>query len=136
MATTRSFGSYRNGVKSPHKASKKSKASKAPAARKSYRFKPGTVALREIRKFQASFHLLIPKVPFGRLIREITYMRFTQEALAILQEAAEGMLVDEFYMTNLCAIHAKRVTIQQKDMQLVQALRRAMTGYSFPGRLD
>nr|ULM71714.1 centromere-specific histone 3 [Oryza glaberrima] len=96
--------------------------------RKPHRFRPGTVALREIRKFQKTTELLIPFAPFSRLVREITdfyskdVSRWTLEALLALQEAAEYHLVDIFEVSNLCAIHAKRVTIMQKDMQLARRI--------------
>ncbi|KAM3067041.1 histone H3 h3.3 [Clarireedia jacksonii] len=103
------------------------------------RFKPGTVALREIRKYQKSFDLLIPKLPFQRVVREITeavgdkVTRWQSNAILALQEAAEAMLVAEFEMTNLAAIHAKRVTIMQKDMHLVQSMRVGILGYPYAG---
>jgi histone H3/H4 len=101
--------------------------------------------------------LLIPKAPFSRVVREIVAdvggqkFRMQSSALEALQEATEAMLVCEFeskFIGNfvilifiltlisvslLCAIHAKRVTLQQKDMQLVQAIRRGLTGFKFPG---
>jgi histone H3 len=83
-----------------------------------YLFHLGTVALREIRRYQKSTDLLIRKLPFQRLIREIaqdyrTDNRFQSTALEALQEAAEDYLVSLFEDTNLCAIHAKRVTIRK-----------------------
>ncbi|BBH04371.1 Histone superfamily protein [Prunus dulcis] len=91
-------------------------------------FRPGTVALREIRKYQKSTELLIRKLPFQRLVREIaqdfkTDLRFQSSAVAALQEAAEAYLVGLFEDTNLCAIHAKRVTIMPKDIQLARRIR-------------
>ncbi|KAJ4904515.1 histone H3 [Raphanus sativus] len=86
------------------------------------------VALREIRKYQKSTELLIRKLPFQRLVREIaqdfkTDLRFQSSAVAALQEAAEAYLVGLFEDTNLCAIHAKRVTIMPKDIQLARRIR-------------
>ena len=83
--------------------------------------------MREIRRFQKSTELLIRKLPFQRLVREIaqdfkTDLRFQSSAIGALQEA-EAYLVGLFEDTNLCAIHAKRVTIQKKDMQLARRLR-------------
>ncbi|KAH0907594.1 hypothetical protein HID58_039421 [Brassica napus] len=94
-------------------------------------FRPGTVALREIRKYQKSTELLIRKLPFQRLVREIaqdfkTDLRFQSSAVAALQEAAEAYLVGLFEDTNLCAIHAKRVTIMPKDIQLARRIRVAL----------
>jgi len=88
----------------------------------------GTVALREIRKYQKSTDLLIRKLPFQRLVREIaqdfkTDLRFQTTAVLALQEAAEAYLVGLFEDTNLCAIHAKRVTIMPKDIQLARRIR-------------
>merc|ERR1712222_152965 len=96
--------------------------------KKRRRFKPGVVALREIRKYQRSTELLIRKLPFSRLVREIaqdtkTELKFQSQAVLALQEAAEAYLVGLFEDTNLCAIHAKRVTIMPKDIQLARRLR-------------
>jgi histone H3 len=94
------------------------------------RYRPGIVALREIRRFQKSTELLIRKLPFQRLVREIVQdkifpegLRFQSSAMGALQEAAEAYLVGLFEDTNLAAIHAKRVTIQPKDMQLARRIR-------------
>ncbi|KAE8240510.1 hypothetical protein A4X13_0g7765, partial [Tilletia indica] len=97
--------------------------------KKPHRYKPGTVALREIRKYQKSTELCLRKLPFQRLCREIcqdvikTDMRFQSGALGALQEASEAYLVSLFEDTNLAAIHAKRVTIMPKDMHLARRLR-------------
>eukprot|EP00898_Chlorokybus_atmophyticus_P003863 jgi/Chlat1/4478/Chrsp29S00333 len=103
----------------------------APATggvKKPHRYRPGTVALREIRKYQKSTELLIRKLPFQRLVREIaqdfkTDLRFQSSAVLALQEASEAYLVGLFEDTNLCAIHAKRVTIMPKDVQLARRIR-------------
>ncbi|MQL90834.1 hypothetical protein Taro_023437 [Colocasia esculenta] len=98
------------------------------ATRRPHRFKPGTVALREIRKYQKTWSLLIPAAPFIRVVREITgyysheVSRWTPEALVAIQEAAEAFLVHLFEDANLCAIHAKRVTLMQKDWQLARRI--------------
>ncbi len=96
--------------------------------KKPHRFKPGTVALREIRKYQKSTDLLIRKLPFQRLVREIAHefkqeLRIQSSAVLALQEAAEAYLVSLFEDTNLCAIHAKRVTIMTRDLQLAKRIR-------------
>ena len=96
--------------------------------KKPHRYRPGTVALREIRKFQKSTDLLIRKLPFQRVVREIAQqfksdLRFQSQAVLALQEACEAYLVGLFEDTNLCAIHAKRVTIMSKDMQLAKRIR-------------
>jgi histone H3 len=93
-----------------------------------HRYRPGTVALREIRRFQKTTELLIKKMPFQRLVREIARdfkpdLRFQSSALGALQEAAEAYLVGLFEDTNLAAIHANRVTIMPKDMQLARRIR-------------
>jgi len=100
----------------------------AGKVKRPHRYRPGTIALREIRKYQNSTNLLIRKLPFQRLVREIAqeYMldlRFQSTAILALQEAAEAYLIGLFEDTNLCAIHAKRVTIQPKDMQLARRIR-------------
>lgn len=106
--------------------------------KKPHRYRPGTVALREIRRYQKSTDTLIKKLPFQRLVREIAQdfnnpldprghkggeFRFQSSAVLALQEAAEAYLVGIFEDTNLCAIHAKRVTIMPKDMQLARRIR-------------
>ena len=154
-----------------HIATKAARKS-APATggvKKPRRYRPGTVALREIRRFQRSVEHLIPRMPFLRLIREIaqvrllptpfaqvrrpllpkaaaernprlvapslcsrrpcprqdfkTDLRFQSMAVGALQEAAEAYLVGLFEDTNLCALHAKRVTIMPKDMHLARRIR-------------
>lgn len=92
------------------------------------RYRSGTVALREIRKYQKSTDLLIKKVPFQRLVREIaqdfkTDLRFEGRALEALQHASEAYLVGLFEDALLCAIHAKRVTLMPKDIQLARRIR-------------
>ncbi|OQO02102.1 histone H3 [Cryoendolithus antarcticus] len=94
------------------------------------RTKPGTLALREIRQYQLNTELLMPKLPFERLIREIlqdlghTDWRIQEGALGALQEATEAYLVNIFEQTLLSAIHGRRVTVQQKDMRHVFQLQR------------
>ena len=95
--------------------------------KKPHRYRPGTVALREIRHYQKSAELLIRKLPFQRLVREIaqdfkTDLRFQSSTIMALQEASEAYLVRLLEDTNLCAIHAKRVTIMPKDVQLARRL--------------
>ena len=100
-----------------------------PAANKTTRrYRPGRLALQEIRHYQKLTNLLIRKLPFQRLIREIAQrfkvdVRFRSSTLMALQEAAEAYLVRLFEDTNLCAIHAKRVTIMPKDIQLARCIR-------------
>ena len=96
--------------------------------RKCQRYRPGTVALREIIRFQKSTELLIRQMPFQRLVREIAqtyspYLQFQSGAVLALQEAVEAYLVGLLEDSNLCAIHAKRVTIMPRDMQLARRIR-------------
>ena len=132
MARTKQTARKSTGGKAPRKqlATKAARKS-APASggvKKPHRYRPGTVALREIRRYQKSTELLIRKLPFQRLVREIaqdfkTDLRFQSSAVAALQEASEAYLVGLFEDTNLCCIHAKRVTIQPKDIQLARRIR-------------
>lgn len=128
-APTKSPRSYNRAFEGPSPESLRAK-------RKPHRYRPGTVALREIRKYQKSTELLIRKAPFQRFVREIVQdnfrafdgsaLRFQSCALLALQEALEAFAVRLFEDTNLCAIHAKRVTIMPKDMQLALRLRGKM----------
>jgi histone H3 len=165
MARTKQTARKSTGGKAPRKqlATKAARKS-APATggvKKPHRYRPGTVALREIRRYQKSTDLLIRKrklsiflkcstvprlcftygiipkqlhclllrvVPFQRLVREIAQdfkgdLRFQGSAVLALQESAEAYLVGLFEDTNLCAIHAKRVTIMPKDIQLARRIR-------------
>ncbi|XP_028126728.1 histone H3.3-like [Camellia sinensis] len=132
MARTKQTARKSTGGKAPRKqlatkAARKS-APTTGGVKKPHRYRPGTVALREIRKYQKSTELLIRKLPFQRLVREIaqdfkTDLRFQSHAVLALQEAAEAYLVGLFEDTNLCAIHAKRVTIMPKDIQLARRIR-------------
>ena len=132
MARTKQTARKQTGAKAPRKQiGSKAARKSAPISggvKKPHKYKPGTVALREIRKFQKSTDLLIRKLPFQRLVREIATeyksdLRFQSQAVLALQEAAEAYLVGLFEDTNLCAIHAKRVTIMPKDIQLARRIR-------------
>ena len=101
--------------------------------KKKHKWHAGTVALREIRRYQKSTNLLLQKLPFARLIREIAQelkddLRFTGSSIVALQEASEAYLVETFEKTNLAAIHAGRKTITPKDMRVTQI----MTGERLP----
>jgi len=132
MARTKQTARRSTGGKAPRKqlatkAARKS-AANAGGVKKPHRYRPGTVALREIRRYQKSTELLIRKKPFSRLVREIaqdfkTDCRFQSTAMLANQEAAEAYLIGLFEDTNLCAIHGKRVTIMPKDMQLTRRIR-------------
>mmetsp|Transcript_10068 Transcript_10068/g.15461 ORF Transcript_10068/g.15461 Transcript_10068/m.15461 type:complete len:145 (+) Transcript_10068:137-571(+) len=97
--------------------------------RKKRRLRPGVRALREIRAYQDSTDLLIRRLPFARLVREIQMsmsrvaFRWQGTAILALQEAAEAHLVGLFEDANLCAIHGKRVTLMPKDLQLARRIR-------------
>jgi len=107
----------------------------APAKKRRYR--PGTVALREIRRYQKSTDLLLRKLPFARVVRDIALdmitdagqeygdagLRWQSSAILALQEASEAFLVHLFEDANLCAIHAKRVTIMTRDIHLARRIR-------------
>ena len=140
MARTKQTARKATGSKAPRKnlaalAARKS----APATggvKKKHRFKPGTAALREIRKYQKDTKLLLRKLPFQRLVREIAQdfrsdLRFQSHAIAALQEASEAYLIGLFEDTNLCAIHAKRVTIMPKDIQLARRIRGENSHFGF-----
>lgn len=111
--------------KPPNKSGNKPKKTKERMPR----YRPGTVALREIRRYQKSNELLIPKLPMQRLIRSIAAefkpdgIKFQSAAIGAIHEAAEAYMAQIFEDTNLCAIHAKRVTIQPRDIKLAMRLR-------------
>ncbi|SCO54467.1 probable histone 3 [Fusarium fujikuroi] len=95
------------------------------------RYRPGTVALREIRRYQKDTKLLVQKLPFSRLVREVALtmrprdevLRWQSQAIMALQEAAEAYIVHLLKDANLLAIHAKRITVMQKDIQLARRIR-------------
>ena len=132
MARTKQTARKCTGGKAPRKqlatkAARKS-AQTSGGVKKPHRYRPGTVALREIRKYQKSTDLLVRKAPFQRFVREVaqdfmTDSRWQSTAVLALQEASEAYLVGLFEDTNLCAIHAKRVTIMPKDIQLAKRIR-------------
>lgn len=106
---------------------KKKAASASGGVKKAHRFRPGTVALREIKRYQKDCELLVPKLSMSRFVREITQeinpqLRFQAAALAALQEATESHLIHLFENTNLIALHTRRVTVMAKDMQLARRL--------------
>ena len=116
--TLKKKGKAKGGVKTLPASQKSTK-------KKTRKYQPGTVALREIRRYQKSTELLIRKLPFQRLVRELAQdlgkmnIRFQSGVIMALQEASEAYLVGLLEDTNLCAVHAKRVTIMTKDIQLV-----------------
>ena len=113
-------------VKQLQAKSKKGTAQPA-GGKKPCRYRPGTVTLREIYQYQRSMELLIRRLPFQRLVREIAQdfkgrLNFASGAILALQEASEAYLVGLFEDTNLCAIHAKCITIMAKDIQLARCI--------------
>ena len=122
MARTKQTARKSTGGKAPRKqlatwaARKSAPATGGVIKPHKRRYRPGTVALREIRRYQKNTELLIRKLPFQRLVREIAQdfkadLHFQSSAIVALQEASEAYLVGLFEDTNLCAIHAKRVTM-------------------------
>ena len=115
-------------LQSKKKASIEKKTAPALGGLKKRRFKAGTVALREIRKYQKSTDLMLPRAPFQRLVRSICHdidhdLRFQSQALIALQEASEAYITGIFEDANLCALHAKRVTLMKADMMLARRIR-------------
>jgi histone H3 len=109
-------------------ASKGIKKGSQDAEKKKIRFKSGTVALREIRKYQKTTSMLLPRASFQRLVRSVAAgydgdLRFQAHALMALQEACEAFIVGLFEDANLCSIHANRVTVMKKDMELAVRIR-------------
>ena len=125
MARTKHTAHKGQGGKYPRKAALGTKAARKTApsqsgVKKAHRYRPGTVALRQIKSLQRSTELLIRKLPFQRLVREVANqfkndLRFQSTAIMALQEAAEAYLVSLFEDTNLLCLHAKRVTIVRRS---------------------
>ncbi|XP_066305054.1 histone H3-like centromeric protein A [Branchiostoma lanceolatum] len=122
----------RGPIAGPSNAGQQQQA-RAPRRR---RFRPGTRALMEIRKFQKSTKLLLRKLPFARVVREVCQevggvdFRWQAYAIMALQEAAEAFLVGLMEDANLIALHAKRVTIMPKDVQLARRIRGPEKGFA------
>ena len=130
-----------HGGKQPHKhilhKTLKQKSTTG-GIKKPHRYRPGLLALHEIRRYQQSTESLIRRTPFNKLIKEISQeyricpegpgtpsvqVRFQSTALAALQEAAENFLVGLFEDVNLLAVHAKRVTVMPHDIRLALRIR-------------
>ena len=131
MARTKQTARKSTGGKAPRKSlTTKAARKRVPehgGIKKPRRYRPGTVALREIRKYQKSTDLLIRKISFQRLVREVAQsvsddLRFQSTALLALQKAAEAYLTNMFEDVNLIAIHARRVTIMPRDIQIWRRL--------------
>ena len=132
MARTKQTARKSTGGKAPRKqVSAKASRKASPASggmKKPRRFRPGTVALREIRRYQKSTALLLRRAPFQRLVREVasdfkSNLRMASGALGALQEATEAYMVGLFEDANLAALHAKRVTIMPRDLGLARRIR-------------
>merc|ERR1712059_17580 len=96
--------------------------------KRSYRFRPGTRSLQQIRKYQKSYKLLIPCMPFSRLVREVASklaagFRFQSLALLALQEASEAFITSLMEDSLMVALHARRVTVLQRDLVLARRIR-------------
>ena len=107
---------------------KREYARRTGVSEKKKRYRPGALALAEIRKYQKSTQSLIPKLPFRRLVREIAQsekqdIRMQETALEALQEAAEMYLVRLLDNANLCALHVRRITLMPRDIQLARRIR-------------
>ncbi|TMW85121.1 hypothetical protein EJD97_023743, partial [Solanum chilense] len=120
MERTKQTTRKSTGGKEPRRQLATKAARKSPpttgGVKKPHRFRPGTVDLREIHKYQKSTELLILKLPFQRLVRQIaqdfkTDLRFQGSVVVALQEAAEAYLVGLFEDTNLCAIMLKELQL-------------------------
>jgi histone H3 len=132
MAKTKQTARKSTGGKAPRKELATRAARKAApgtgGVKKPHRYRPGTVAIREIKKYQKSSELLLRKLPFQRLVREVAQdfrvdLKFQGNSVLAVQEASEAHLVGLFEDANLCAIHAKRVTILTKDIHLARRIR-------------
>jgi histone H3 len=117
-------GNRRLGTKKRVKQQKKK--DDAPTKEKKHRWRPGTVALREVRFYQKGTQTLIHKAPFRRLVRELAHdpaLRFQVTAIDAIQEAAEAYCVAAISDANICAMHCGRSTVFPRDMQLARRLR-------------
>ena len=131
MARTKQTARKSTGGKAPRNqlAMKAFRVPMTGAVKKPQRYRPGTVCIREIRRYQKSNELLLRKLPFQRLVREVAQevkiaLRFQGSAILALQEAAEAYIVGLFQDANLCCIHANRVTVMPRDMQLARRIRK------------
>lgn len=129
MAKTKETAKAKKSIAAKHaKKAPKAAGGASSGVKRQHRWRPGTVAVREIRQFQKSTNLLIQKAPFQRLVREVSGaqkegLKFQGSAILALQEATEAYVVSLLADTNLACIHARRVTIQPKDVQLALRLR-------------
>lgn len=115
-------------AKAPKSKKAGSKKARAPGQKKQRRFRPGTVALRQVRKAQRSTGTLIMKAPFQRMVRAVANaakdgLRWQSSAVAAMQEATESYVISVLSDSNLCALHARRVTVMPRDLHLARRLR-------------
>lgn len=118
-------------IKNKATAAKAAKAAKGPEAggvKKVHRFRAGTVALREVKKYQKSTDLFLRRLPFSRLVRELsqdykTGLRFQASAIDALLEASEYHLLSLLADAHLCTQFAKRKTVMPKDLKLAAQIR-------------
>lgn len=142
MARTKALAKHAKKIQNPIKSSDLSKPlSKKPKGHKTSqppnapenlknkrKYRPGTVALREIKKYQKNTDLVIRKLPFQRLVRDIANdiyggAKFQLSALHALQDCAEMYMCNLYTDGQLCALHGKRITLMVKDMQLAKRIR-------------
>merc|ERR1711973_797692 len=132
MARTKQTARKSTGTKAPRKQLKTKTARKsaphATGVKKPHRYKPGTVAMREIRRYQKSCELLLRKLPFQRLVRECAHgfrieLRFEKRAMEALQHACEIHVSTILELSLLFTIHAKRVTIHARDIELAMKVK-------------
>jgi histone H3 len=133
MARTKQTARRATGGKAPRKQLATKAARKAAPAcggrKKPYRYRPGTLSLKEIRKLQKNGELLVPKISFGRLVREFVQDHHSdglvrRGAMENLQESTESFLTEILENSNLCGIHADRVTLMDRDIRLVAKIKK------------
>lgn len=128
MARSKQTARKSTGGKIPSRKIPRKSVGAMPLRRRRRRNPPGNQVLKEIRKYQRSTDLLLLRMPFQRLVREIaqeykTDLRFQASAIEAIQEATEAYLTGLFEDANLCAVHAKRVTIMPRDVRLARRIR-------------
>jgi histone H3 len=128
MALSKTTSVKKSAKKSASKKVAKTGSQVGASGARKHRYRPGTVALRQISKLQKSTDLLMRKAPFQRLVRSLAtaqkeHLRWQASAVAALQEATEAYVVGLLADTNLLSLHAKRVTVMARDLQLARRLR-------------
>ncbi len=132
MARTKQTARKSTGGKAPRKMLATKAARKTEphsgGVKKPHKYRPGTVALREIRKYQKTTNLLLRKLPFSRLVREVSQgfrsdIRWQASAMQGIQEITEAFIIGLLQNANLGCIHAKRVTCMPKDVDLAHRIK-------------